>query len=396
MAISNISNGPLARTVSSSKTTWDADAAAVQVECVALPAMDQLRHWWLDLEARSDRKFFLSWSWIGAWLATINDPPELVVARRHGEIIGLGLLTVRLKTRHRIMPVWTLFLNQVGLDDQDGITIEYNDFLLDRRFEQETRTACLRYLIERQRWSGKRVAEIMIAGMDGAIADGLNQFGRPVVRWADAGSGFVDLSSIRAAGKTYLSSLKSSTARRIRRSMSLYRDQGDIELTSASTVEQALDYFDEAAKLHQARWIARGETGAFASSFFVTFHRELISKALPKGNVELIRITVGGDPLGFLYNFIDRGQVYQYASGFRFDSDNRLKPGLVCHALCIQRHLDNGMQGYDFMGGDQRYKLELGQPGPRIVTAVIQRPHWLLTAERPLRRLKWALARRMR
>ncbi|NJO39066.1 MAG: GNAT family N-acetyltransferase [Rhizobiales bacterium] len=131
--------------------------------------------------------------------------------------------------------------------------------------------------------------------------------------------------------------------------------------------------------------------GAFAYPFYVAFHRRLIRAAQPSGALELVRVSAAGEPIGYLYNFLDRGRVSYYLSGFRFEQDNRLKPGLVSHALCIQRHLERGMDVYDFMAGGQRYKLELGQPGPEIVSLAVQRPNWMLAAERPLRRLKQAL-----
>ena len=54
------------------------------------------------------------------------------------------------------------------------------------------------------------------------------------------------------------------------------------------------------------------------------------------------------------------------------------------------------MDVYDFMGGEQRYKFELGNSGPRIVSIAIQRPNLMLAAERPLRRLKQAMKARQK
>ena len=69
-----------------------------------------------------------------------------------------------------------------------------------------------------------------------------------------------------------------------------------------------------------------------------------------------------------------RRQVYAYQSGFLFEADAKLKPGLVSHVLCIEDHLQNGMALYDFMAGDARYKSSLGQPGPDMRYVLVQRP----------------------
>ncbi len=346
---------------------------------------------WQDLEARADGSFFLSWAWIGTWLKMIDCQPHLVVARLDGRVMGLGLVHARLKIRHRLLPVWTLLLHQTGDDDQDVITIEYNDFLTDRRHQDRVRKACLRFLIDHGEINGREIGEVLLGGLEGARRADIEALGRPVHERALAGSAFVDLGAIRRSEKTFLESLKTKTARRIRRSIALYRERGALGLKAAGSVDEALDYFERCGELHQARWTARGRPGAFAYPFYTAFHRKLIATALPLGKIELVQVTVGDEPIGYLYNFLDRQSVRYYFSGFRYETDNRLKPGLVSHALCIERHLASGMDAYDFMGGDQRYKLELGQPGPDIICLAVQRPNWMLAAERPLRRLKQAI-----
>jgi CelD/BcsL family acetyltransferase involved in cellulose biosynthesis len=111
-------------------------------------------------------------------------------------------------------------------------------------------------------------------------------------------------------------------------------------------------------------------------------------QGLPAGAVELVRASAGGEPIGYLYNLLHRDRVLYYFSGFRYEADNRLKPGLVTHALCIERHLAGGMQAYDFMAGGERYKSNLGQPGPRLVSVVVERPRLALRLADGLRRLK--------
>ena len=367
------------------------DALNVQVDMVPLPDRDALASMWRELETRADRSFFLSWSWIGTWLAAVDSRPDLIIARLDGAVVALGLVQARLKIRHRVLPVWSLYLHQTGDEDQDVVTIEYNDFLIDRAHQDQARRACLQFLIDHGDVGGREVGEVILGGLDGRLREDVAALGRPVHERAEAGSAYVDLLALRQSGKPFLDTLKTSTARRIRRSMALYRDKGALELNVAADVDEALDFFERCGALHQARWTSRGKPGAFGHPFYVAFHRRLIGTALPERKVELVRVSVAGDDIGYLYNFLDRGCVYYYFSGFRFEDDNRLKPGLVCHTLCIERHREDGMNVYDFMGGDQRYKLELGQRGPDIVSLAVQRPNWMLAAERPLRRLKHAI-----
>lgn len=114
------------------------------------------------------------------------------------------------------------------------------------------------------------------------------------------------------------------------------------------------------------------------------------------GGVELIRVTRGGTPIGYLYNLVHRRRVYSYQSGFLFEADPRLKPGLVSHCLCIEMHEREGDEVYDFMAGESRYKSNLGRPGPALHYVVLQRPTWQIRLENGLRVLRDGVRSRIR
>ncbi len=100
--------------------------------------------------------------------------------------------------------------------------------------------------------------------------------------------------------------------------------------------------------------------------FFELFQRRLIEVALPHGTVEIMKVAAGSDVIGYVYNLVYRGHVYAYQTGINYEDDARLKPGLVSHCLCIERHYNDGNSIYDFMAGEARYKASLGIPGPGI------------------------------
>jgi CelD/BcsL family acetyltransferase involved in cellulose biosynthesis len=333
---------------------------------------------------------------MGLWLEALTARPERLTARQGDRIVGLAFLMVRGQRRHGVMPVRTLYLNQTGDEDLDVVTIEYNDILAERGLEDEVRAACLAALIARGEIAGRRFEEIALRGLHERLAGKIAALGRPVRELATAGSALIDLGAIRGRSESCKEQLSANSRRQVRRAIALYRERGDLVLERAATVEEALAFFDAAGALHQARWVARGRPGAFAYPFYLDFHRRLITLGHPAGVVELIRVRVGDAPIGYLYNFVYRGRVLYYFSGFRYDADNRLKPGLVTHMLAIEDHLARDSQIYDFMGGDNRYKTSLGSVGPRIVSLVIERPALRLAAERPLRQLKQAVAGRFR
>jgi len=141
-------------------------------------------------------------------------------------------------------------------------------------------------------------------------------------------------------------------------------------LEVAENADEALSFFDAMSDMHQRTWHDRDGEGAFS----VAFHKRLIETCYPKGRVELLRLSAGETVIAYLYNFIDGKTVRYYSSGFLYEADNRLKPGMVAHTLCIEHYLATGMDRYDFMAGEARYKTSLGEVGPDILSYLVERP----------------------
>jgi CelD/BcsL family acetyltransferase involved in cellulose biosynthesis len=117
---------------------------------------------------------------------------------------------------------------------------------------------------------------------------------------------------------------------------------------------------DEMAVLHQAAWQARGKPGSFAQPFFSRFHHALIRMAVPRGEVALLRMSVNGTVIGILYNFVFRGRMSAYQSGFVYrPGDRASRPGLTCHHAAIRGAMAEGADIYDFLAGEDRYKRSL-------------------------------------
>jgi CelD/BcsL family acetyltransferase involved in cellulose biosynthesis len=371
--------------------TLPAGASSLEVVIDPLDDRSRLEREWRALEGRARPNFFLSWHWIGTWLATIDTDVHVVRVRTAERLVGLALIVHATDARHGILRVPTLFLNQTGRSEQDVVTIEFNDVLAERDLETAVRRTVLQHLARRDAVGRARHDAVVWRGAVGALRDDLDALGLPWRYLKTTTSAFVDLAAIRASGTGYLGHLSANTRRQIRRARQLYERRGPLRFEIATSKAEALGFFREAGILHQRRWRSRGKPGAFAFPFYVGFHERLIAAGQPAGVVELVRISAGDQPIGYLYNFLYAGHVYYYFSGFRFEDDNRLKPGLVSHCLCIEHHLARGDATYDFMGGDERYKLNLGQPGPEIVEVIVERPRLLLRLEATMRRTKHRL-----
>jgi len=363
----------------------------IPLSCTLVPAPDPsaLGTRWQALEGRVGGPFFRSWTWIGAWVAGLDRPPLLLsVTGADGTDIALGLFVETVETR-RGLRVRQMRLHDTGVTARDAITVEYNSLLCEDGMEAAAWHAALRTLRARGGWD-----EVIVGGATDSTARILSDLGLGLHRRAETSSARVDLDALRAAGVTdaegYIATLGKNTRQQLRRSMRLYAERGPLVLEDCPDVEE---FFTELGAHHEAKWQAVGASGATVNAEYMAFHRRMIAEALPKGEVELLRASAGGEGFGWLYNFVSRGQVLFYLSGFRAEEDNRLKPGLVTHALAVERHLRGRAAAYDFMGGTNRYKTSLGQPGPDMVAVALQRRVPVLMLEEFARGVKARLGR---
>jgi CelD/BcsL family acetyltransferase involved in cellulose biosynthesis len=368
-----------------------ADRITFSVE--PLTNLDSLADTWRDLEARADCSFFLSWQWIGCWLCETDLRPAVVVGRVDGRVVSLALFAARRMWRHRWLHAHTIFLHETGDPEIDINSIEYNGILVDRTLGTVATEQCLDFLIGTRVLGSTSTAwdELYLGGIPLDYIESLERCGLPLRIVAQKPTSAIDFTALRAKQRDYLDDLSANTRYQIRRSIRLYEKRGALRLEVAGDAAQALAFLDELKVLHQRHWEGRGKGGAFSYPFLKRFHRSLIARCLPEGNAELLRISAGDAPIGYLYNFIWRGWVGTYMSGFAYEDDARLKPGLVSYYLCAERHLADGMRVQDFLAGAYRYKTSLGKPGPDMFWLALQRPRLRFRLESALRRVKHAL-----
>lgn len=259
-----------------------------------------------------------------------------------GQDIALALLN-----RHR----GRLWLGESGRPALDAAYIEHNGLLLDRT-RPELLAPCLRSLAQ-----GRR---IVLSGVNTEHLNAARQTGAVLRLARSQPAAFIDLSRLAPGPEGFAQSLSASTRYQLRRSAKRYAEQGPLTLHRATTVHEAHAVLDDLARLHQITWTARGKPGAFANPSFLRFHHALIATALPRGEIDLLRITAGPRLIGCLYNFRHNGHALAYQSGFDYETTHpHQKPGLTCHHLAIEQARTDGLTRYDFLAGDSRYKTSL-------------------------------------
>jgi CelD/BcsL family acetyltransferase involved in cellulose biosynthesis len=344
-------------------------ADTLTVRCQPLLCAGELQDDWQSLQARAQVTVFLSWQWIGQWLEAYTPDAQVLRVMQGQRLVGLGVLVASDERRHRIITSRSLRLHQTGQEEQDQIWIEYNGFLAEKGCEDKVALACLRHLGEQPGWD-----EFVIGAMDVqqarrfAQVSGLNER----ILWEAPCFG-VDLSAIRESGTGYLDSLSKNTRYQINRSHRLYKQLGAVTLQWPNSVAEAQAMFADIGPLHLQRWGDGPGQSGFANGEFLRFHCSMIQNYWESGGVDLVVVKAGDQVITTFYNLLFDGVVYFYLGGVRTESDNRFKPGLLGHSLCIEEYARKGFRFYDFMGGDERYKMNLGRNHHQLVQVALQR-----------------------
>jgi CelD/BcsL family acetyltransferase involved in cellulose biosynthesis len=318
---------------------------------------------WEDLETRfANGSITCSWDWTETWLKYYGDfvPHYFVVGEYAGIPCGVALVSQGVDRRCGPFRVRSRHLGTAGEPDADSVCVEYNRLLVAPENRDAFASALVARIRQETNWD-----ELLLDGFAPEDAEPLLR-AEPSLVAERRVCRAVDLRTASEMGGEILAALKTNTQKKIRRSL---RGFGAIETEWADTVEHAIDVLNELINLHQQRWKQTGEPGAFSSARFVAFHRELVPRLLAKGAVILFRARSALGTIGCLYSFIEHGRVLFYQSGLTAVDDNKLKPGLVTHALCMQCCMERGLTEYNFLAGDSRYKQELSTMEQELVWA---------------------------
>jgi CelD/BcsL family acetyltransferase involved in cellulose biosynthesis len=212
--------------------------------------------------------------------------------------------------------------------------------------------------------------ELVLPMMDGdnpllpPLADALRGRGRTCEQVVTAAASYIPLP---ATWDEYLQKLSSSRRSYVRQSLRRFERWAGTEsrLHEVADRGQLEEGKRVLAALHQARWGAGG--GKFGSPRFAAFHDAVMPALLDAGALELLWLTVRGEPVAAVYNIVWNGKVYFYQSGRKVDVPAGVRPGIVLHAHAIRRAIDAGRREYDFLSGGEHYKAQLAPAARPIV-----------------------------
>ena len=283
---------------------------------------------------------FLLHRWLREWWRHYGEDGELAVhvARRDGRLVGALPLCVRPKYHLRV-------LSFVGGDDST-----LADLLLADGEPPETAAA----LAERGAASAQDFADLSGLPTDSRLVSELGGSELTLIQRSEAP--VLDLpADWDEVFRSKLSSKKRNHYRRRRRQLS---ELGSLEVAVARTPEELEQALDDAYALHDLRWQGRPDGSGFATPTGRRFHHATARALAPLDVPRIVTLKIDGRAVAFHYYLALEGRMYVYRIAFD-PSVGRLSPGAVNTLDAIEVAAAEGATRVEFLGGAERYKLEL-------------------------------------
>ena len=135
------------------------------------------------------------------------------------------------------------------------------------------------------------------------------------------------------------------------------------------TLDEAMETFID---LHRQRWKAEGQEGVFVSDPMRDFHKAMAAEGLSRGWLRLGFLYLDGKPVFCTYGYQVGESAYLYQQGGSPEYP-RFNLGYAALAFSIEDACDHGAKQYDFLRGEQDYKLHWAKNSRQLVQFIAGR-----------------------
>lgn len=159
-------------------------------------------------------------------------------------------------------------------------------------------------------------------------------------------------------GAAYASRISSKKRNLHRRRLRQLSELGAISWTVARTPDEVASELEHAFEIHARRWEGRPDGSTFGTATGRAFHREGARALAADDIVRIVTLRVDGRPVAFHYYFVLDETMYVHRLAFD-PAVARYSPGQVTLIHALEDASNGGVTRVEFLGGDERYKVEL-------------------------------------
>jgi CelD/BcsL family acetyltransferase involved in cellulose biosynthesis len=323
-------------------------------------AFAELETQWNQLLAISNSDTItLTHQWLLTWWDVFNEDRELclLLARDNGALIGVAPLSKRTVRHYKILPLRRIEFLASGECEADEICSDYLDFIVHPERDKEILAAFLDFLLDKENdWNELVLTDI--AGLSPNLPHLREVSESRDLSWQVTREQICIFVPLPEEHSSLLANLSSQKRKRINKDRRVAKEQGIVAERFANPSEEFDAAFNTLVRLHQERWTSEGFPGSFASVKFSRFHRELISKIVEMGWVQVWLLKNNDDTIYAIYDFVYGGKISHYQSGMGTSPKSLLSPGFLLRDLSIEYAITQGLKECDFLKGDEKsYKF---------------------------------------
>lgn len=306
------------------------------------------RSLWDDALRRSpDNHVFLTWEWLSRWWRHYGGGRRfLLVTVVDGEkIIAAAPL---MSSRYKLLGLGIRKIEFIGTPASD-----YHSFLLTKK-EIECGKMMIRYADRAaMRWDCFELSEIP---EDSQTAGVLRTLSGSSSRFEERTLSLCPYVSLPTNFEDCLQRLSPS----FRKNLLRYERKLEREFKVGFEVHNDIETISSAMKilfdLHGKRWQSKKQAGAFGEKKFRDFHLDVGRAFAERGWLALNFLTLDGEPVAAGYDFKYGQKLFYYLSGFDPEF-SKYNIGHLRHMYLMRYCIENGLGEYDFLRGDEPYKL---------------------------------------
>ncbi len=156
----------------------------------------------------------------------------------------------------------------------------------------------------------------------------------------------------------YLSGL----SRGVRKNFQYYRRRLEKKGAFLEIIQREEDLsqgINDFSRLHRSRRSQKGDSGIFFSKAQRNFYAAVFERFFRAGWLELAFLNVAGERVAGVCQFSYGNAVYYYQTGYDV-SWEKSSVGFVLNGMLIERAIEQGKSYYEFLRGEERYKIRLG------------------------------------
>lgn len=326
----------------------------------SLDQLETIRGKWHDLLARYPLSTtFSTPEWLISWCRAFGNNQELFVVAMFdadSQLVAIAPLSFTRIRFARMVPFNLLRFMGDGTQDSDNLDLPVRPGF-DGRFAASL-LECLEQ--ERFRWDFAEFNTMPSASPAGLALKRLLTEKQWLVSEKKTLASRVTLPP---AWDEYLRQLSNEDRKNLERYARRIEKRYAVKMYRCSEEAQIPKCLEAMFLHHQARWEAAGEPGSFGSVERRSFYHDLSRQLLQRGELDLWAIELDGQVVAAQFGFRYGNQVFQLQEG---NDPNHAsdRVGFLLRGHVLKELIGQGIQTYDFLGGELGYKARWGaRPG---------------------------------